>query len=115
MKCRFYTAFFRGVHANSNIKHGECCLFIPISRMITPDKGYATPLGKIIEEKKIWQNLNNSNHVVLATYLLQEWEKAESERKFEPYLDILPKSCYNFPIMFKEDELALLKGSPVLR
>jgi hypothetical protein len=38
--------------------------------------------------------------------------KRPIEREFGAYMDLLPKSCLEFPIFFDEEELAQLDGSP---
>ena len=65
--------------------------------------------------------LENGSYLLMRGSMQHHWlhqipksKKPLEERIFEPYLDILPKSCYNFPIMYKEDELALLKTSSII-
>ena len=41
-------------------------------------------------------------------------EKRMKKRIFGPVLDVLPKSYQHFPVLFNEDELSYLKGSPLL-
>lgn len=49
---------------------------------------------------------------ILCAYLMTERLKRPIEREFGAYMDLLPKSCIEFPIFFDEDELAQLEGSP---
>ena len=45
-------------------------------------------------------------------YILVELKKDYKDRKYAPYIDILPKNPQHFPVFFKDEELAYLDGSP---
>ena len=63
-------------------------------------------------EKGLRQRLISPKHSFLSAYIMQERRK--NQKEFTEYLDILPKSCVDFPIFFTEDERSYLKGSPFL-
>ena len=56
-------------------------------------------------EKGLRSRLMSPKHSFLGAYLMQEKRKTIAEREFEPFLDILPKECVDFPIFFNEDQL----------
>lgn len=73
---------------------------------------FKSPIGKLMYEKGLRQRLISPKHSFLSAYLMQERRKQQKE--FNEYLDILPKSCVDFPIFFTEEERSWLKGSPFL-
>lgn len=112
MKLRYYSENYRGVHASQNIKSGEVILYVPLKQIITLEMAFKSPIGRQMYEKGLRTKLISPKHTFLGSYILQEWKKDKQE--FSEYLDILPKGLDDFPIFFKEDELAYLKGSPFL-
>lgn len=76
---------------------------------------FKSPIGQQMYEKGLRLRLMSPKHSFLGTYLMQERRKEAKDREFEPFLDILPKECVDFPIFFTEDQLAYLAGSPFLK
>ena len=110
IKMRYYSPDYRGVHARTHIKKNEVFLTIPKNLIITLEMAKAAPIGAKMEKAKL--NLLSPKHSFLASYVLQERHKTVT--KWEPYLDILPKSTSNFPIFFTTEEKKWLEGSPFL-
>ena len=110
IKMRYYSPDYRGVHARSKIKKNEVFLTIPKDLIITLEMAKAAPIGSKMEKAKV--NLLSPKHSYLSSYVLQELKKPHT--KWEPYLDILPKSTNNFPIFFTPEEKKWLEGSPFL-
>ena len=54
---------------------------------------------------------NFSEKVFLCAYILMERRKKPEDRKFGPYLDLLPTTYSSFPYWFSDEEMAYLKGS----
>jgi histone-lysine N-methyltransferase SETD3 len=102
LKIRYYTPDYRGVHAARDIKKGETILYIPKEQIITLEMAFASPVGKKMYEKGLRQRLISPKHSFLATFIMQERRKPDSE--WNIYIDILPKSYTNFPIFFTEEE-----------
>ena len=44
-------------------------------------------------------------------YCINDSRKPKSERIFDEFLDMYPKSCSNFPVFYTKEELEFLKGS----
>ena len=112
LKLRYYSENYRGVHASQNIKNGETILHMPLKQIITLEMAFKSPVGKLMYEKGLRQRLISPKHSFLSAYIMQERRKQQQE--FTEYLDILPKSCVDFPIFFTEEEKSWLKGSPFL-
>jgi len=47
-------------------------------------------------------------------YLLEEKRKG-ADSHLKPFLDILPPECVDFPVLYDDETLAYLKGSPMLK
>ena len=45
LKLVFYTEFYRGVHAISNIKSGDTVLYVPLEQIITLEMAFKSPIG----------------------------------------------------------------------
>lgn len=109
-KMRYYSADYRGVHASKRVKKNEILVMIPKNLIITLEMAKAAPIGAKMEKANL--RLLSPKHSFLSSYVLQEFHNPES--KWEPYLDMLPKSTKNFPIFFTEEERSWLIGSPFL-
>jgi histone-lysine N-methyltransferase SETD3 len=110
IKMRYYSTDYRGVHARGHLRKNEVFLMVPKNAIITLEMAKATPIGSKMEKAKL--NLLSPKHSFLSSFVLQERKKPET--KWEPYFDILPKSCDNFPIFFTPEEKKWLEGSPFL-
>ena len=51
---------------------------------------------------------------LFAVYILEERRKASKDQEFGPYLDTLPSDFSQYPLYFNDDDLKLLKGSPII-
>eukprot|EP00826_Nyctotherus_ovalis_P039605 TRINITY_DN381_c0_g1_i1.p1 TRINITY_DN381_c0_g1~~TRINITY_DN381_c0_g1_i1.p1 ORF type:complete len:477 (+),score=178.23 TRINITY_DN381_c0_g1_i1:513-1943(+) len=111
VKMRYYSADYRGVHAKLRVRKNEVLVFIPKDLIITLEMAKEAPIGSKMEKAKL--KLLSPKHSFLSSYLLQELRKTDS--KWQPYLDMLPKSTSNFPIFFTEEEKGWLAGSPFLK
>jgi histone-lysine N-methyltransferase SETD3 len=112
LKIRYYSRDYRGVHAARNVKKGDILLFVPLSQIITLEMAFESPIGRKMVQKNMKNRLLSPKHSFLSTYLMQERRKDVTQ--FDEYLDILPKDLSCFPIFFKPEEKAWLKGSPFL-
>ena len=81
--------------------------------MITLDNAVLTPLAEKIRKTGGCRKLTEPLATVMATYLLSEKMKPIEKRFHHTYLDTLPKSYYNFPIFFKDEDLNYLEGSSI--
>ena len=111
VKMRYYSANYRGVHAKLRVKKNEVLVYIPLNLIITLEMSKEAPIGAKMEEAKL--KLLSPKHSFLSSYVLQELRKPDS--KWQPYLDMLPKSTNNFPIFFTPEERTWLTGSPFLQ
>ena len=109
IKLRYYTEDYRGVHASADIKVDETILFVPNSQLITVELAKASPIGSLMTLKNLNTTLISPKHSYLATFLMEEVRKENSE--FKNFLDVLPKGFSNFPIFFTQEECQLLQGS----
>jgi hypothetical protein len=50
----------------------------------------------------------------MAVFFLEEFKKSKYSRYFKEIFEIIPASCHNWPIFFDSNELAELKGSPIV-
>ncbi len=112
VKIRYYSENHRGVHASRDIKKGDTIIFVPKNRIITLEMAYASPIGKKMYEKGLRSALISPKHSFLATFIMQERRKSESDWQY--YMDILPKDGRDFPIFFSQEEKKQLEGSPFL-
>lgn len=105
----------RGMYATSDIKNLERILFVPDHLIVTLDMALESPLGKLMDEKKLTPGgyrLNAPTTVLLAVYNLQEERKGE-EALLHRHFALLP-GIEESPVVFTDDEKHYLKGSPFL-
>lgn len=103
----------RGAFARASIATGDVVLEVPLARMITHERALTSDVGRAIGASGV--DLG-STHAHLAAFLLQEQRDAGSPLR--PYLESLPRSYGNVPVVFDEAELSLLEGSftlPLIR
>lgn len=96
-----------GLQATKDLKEADPFLTIPRKVMMTTQTARDSVLGPLIGQDKMLQAMPS---ILLALHLLCEKKMLESFWK--PYIDVLPDS-YCTPLYFTEDEIKLLKGSPV--
>ena len=109
IKIIYYTANYRGVHANKAIRPGEQVLYVPKNLLITLDACLACPLAKKITELGLDQKLEMLEHNQMSAYILQEMNDENSYWK--TYIDMLPKDMTEYPFLFSEEEKTWLEGS----
>ena len=102
-----YTSDHRGIITRNRISKGEIFMYVPIQAIITLE--IAKQSVVVMKTIKLKGSLLSPKHSYLATFILQEMSKEDSEWK--PYLNILPRSTDNFPIFFTKAEKELLKGT----
>ena len=110
LEIHFYSDDHRGVIAKSDISKDEVIMIIPRKCLITLENAIKTDYGSQIA-KFMYQELNSPKHCLLSSYLLTE----EKNPKWKFYFDLFPKDFSNFPIFYKEKEIALLQGSSFLQ
>lgn len=96
-----------GLQAKADLKEADPFLTVPRKVMMTTVSADASVLGTLIAEDKMLQAMPS---IVLALHLLCERKTEDSFWK--PYINVLPDT-YCTPLYFTEDEIKLLKGSPV--
>ncbi|XP_071161470.1 actin-histidine N-methyltransferase-like [Mytilus edulis] len=96
-----------GLQATKDLKEADPFLTIPRKVMMTTQTARDSVLGPLIGQDKMLQAMPS---ILLALHLL--CEKKIPESFWKPYIDVLPDS-YCTPLYFTEDEIKLLKGSPV--
>ncbi|KAK6048629.1 hypothetical protein COOONC_13866, partial [Cooperia oncophora] len=97
-----------GLQASKEIKEGDRCVTVPRHAMISVDLARKSAiLKKLFESEVIVQNMAN---VGLALFISAH--RVKSDSKWAPYLNVLPSS-YTTPLFYSEEELQLLKPSPV--
>ncbi|VDL85792.1 unnamed protein product [Nippostrongylus brasiliensis] len=97
-----------GLSAEKDIAEGDRCLTVPRHAMISVDLARKSAiLKKLFESEVIVQNMSN---VGLALFICAQRVKTDS--KWIAYLNVLPSS-YTTPLFYSEEELQLLKPSPV--
>jgi histone-lysine N-methyltransferase SETD3 len=101
----------RGCHTMAEIEEDEIVIQISLSCLITVEMGKDTSIGKAILASNI--ELDAPKHIFLMIFMLVDRKNPNSF--FKPYYDILPATLHNMPIFWREDELALLKGSYLLQ
>jgi len=97
-----------GLKTTRQLVNDEKFLEVPRSVMLTSETAAESGLAPLITEDRILQAMPN---VVLSLHLLCEAVNPASF--FAPYIAILPDS-YSTALYYSQDELQLLKGSPVL-
>ncbi|XGW18065.1 hypothetical protein V3C99_002568 [Haemonchus contortus] len=97
-----------GLLASKQIAEKDRCVTVPRHAMISVDLARKSAiLKKVFESEVIVQNMAN---VGLALFICAH--KVKTDSKWAPYLNVLP-SFYTTPLFYTEDELQLLKPSPV--
>ena len=106
----------RGLYATCDIKKDEVILFVPDRYILCSERIIDIPqidsIIKMIEKRKLKNVFGEL--IVFAIYILLEMRKPSHQREFGPYFDIFPTDFRQFPLWFAEEELELLKGSPIL-
>ena len=108
---QYYSEDYRGVHALARVPPDDIILYVPFSLIMTSQVAMESEIGKQIIAAKVELR---SKHSYLASYLLQEKEKA-TDSYWYPYLACLPAYYNNMPIFFPPSLLAMLKGSFTLQ
>ena len=110
LKLRYYTQDYRGVHAAAPIKNGETVVYIPFDQMLTSmhvkDNEYVQKHSKALMDKF---GAGVIDHASLALYILTEWKKPDA--RFKAYFDTMPKTYDEFPVMFDDKMLDMVKGT----
>ena len=101
----------RGCHTMAEIDEDEIVIQISLKCLITVEMGKDTSIGRAILASNI--DLDAPKHIFLMIFMLIDRKNPNSF--FKPYYDILPPTLHNMPIFWREDELALLKGSYLLQ
>lgn len=99
-----YTSF-----AAKRLRPSETIIYIPLSYLMTNVLAEQSDIGLAIAKANVQLQ---SNHSVLAAYMLQE--KRNHFSFWKPYLDSLPTSFDNIPLFFEADILNELRGSMVI-
>ncbi len=110
IRMKYYGPDYRGVHAVKPIEAGEAFLWVPKKLIITSQMGKETDIGKAIVGSGVqlsWDYL-----VYITIYLLVQ--QYDPKSWWKPYMDVYPRTVDTFPMFYKEEEKALLKGSPML-
>lgn len=110
LKVRYYKADDRGVHAARDIKKNDTILFMPLEELMTMDKAYESPIGRLMHARGLQSRLTAPNHTFLVTYIMQA--RRDPDSPVNKFVGVLPKSFDNFPIFFTERERAWFDGSP---
>jgi hypothetical protein len=113
LKVKHYKENFRGVHAAKDIERSDDILFIPLKRILRYE---IIEKSTFIQEAQLSHidHKNGREHVALCIYIMFAF-KGVNYDEFGPYLDILPKKCRNFPILFTKQELSFLEGSSFVK
>jgi hypothetical protein len=80
-----------GLFAAKSIQSGDDVVFIPRSRIITPDKALGTPIGAEMAKNSAFQNDENKS-LFLTVFILQEMFKPKDI--FGRYFDIIETVGY---------------------
>lgn len=114
-----FTENYRGIQLTDNASIAEELLFIPRKYIITYQEGFNyQPIKDFLEsdsskDSKGKSRLQSINHTPLAVFLMSE--KAKGANSFyKPYFDTFPPDVEGLPTDFTEEELDLLRGSPIL-
>lgn len=99
----------RGAFAAAPIAEGDVVVEVPLPYIITRDLAVASDAGRAIDAAGVKLGCD---HAYLAAFLLQE--RRDEGSFFRPYLDALPTSYPGLPVLFGDDDLALLRGSSAL-
>jgi histone-lysine N-methyltransferase SETD3 len=110
LELKFFSDDHRGIYAKNKIQKDELVVKIPLNMLITLEMAKESPIGQKMVNANL--DLYSPKHCYLATFLLQEISKKDSQWKL--YLDILPKCNDNFPIFYTTEEKKWLSGSPFL-
>jgi len=102
----------RGVYAKAHIPPHSLLVSIPRRCLITVEMGQATPIGQAIMHADL--DLDAPKHIFLMIYLLWDRKVNGPSSFFHPYYEVLPKTLFNMPIFWSEQELAGLQGSYLL-
>jgi rubisco large subunit methyltransferase-like protein/SET domain-containing protein len=101
----------RGVFAVADLAPGETLLRVPRSHLIGQQDARASDIGRALTAHTTI--LEKAPYAYLSAFVLQEQERGERSY-WKPFLDTLPRAFPTHPLFFSQEELALLKGSPVL-
>lgn len=102
------TEFGSGVVAKKDLKEGEMFLSIPRKLILSEDTVYSSPVGAVLKADRLCQSMPSLS---LSVFLALERRNPTSEWK--PYIDVLPRS-FLLPMLFTEEDLSFLEGSPTL-
>ena len=121
----------KGAFACTDISENQQLLCIPLSCLITVQRGEESVYGRRIIQAQIpfryviylniiiirmkYKNVitRAPRHVYLAIFLLQDQSNSTSSF-FTPYYETLPQELNHMPIFWKKDELRYLQGSYIL-
>lgn len=110
LKLRYYTQDYRGVHAAAPIKNGETVVYIPHDCLLTDLQAKEHFLiQKHFDALKEKFGEGNMGHLILILYLLTELRNPDA--KFKHYFETMPKSYDEFPVMFTDELMELVKGT----
>eukprot|EP00826_Nyctotherus_ovalis_P045735 TRINITY_DN5090_c0_g1_i1.p1 TRINITY_DN5090_c0_g1~~TRINITY_DN5090_c0_g1_i1.p1 ORF type:complete len:234 (+),score=43.06 TRINITY_DN5090_c0_g1_i1:476-1177(+) len=106
-----YEKNFRGLHVTKSVDKNSKILAVPLSLAISARDFESSELGKVVVEKKLFDD-KWAIYIYPLIYILEELDNPLSKHK--PWLDILPDSLDSHPAFFSAEELRWLSGSPVL-
>eukprot|EP00163_Fabomonas_tropica_P022965 TRINITY_DN40232_c0_g1_i1.p1 TRINITY_DN40232_c0_g1~~TRINITY_DN40232_c0_g1_i1.p1 ORF type:complete len:203 (+),score=13.68 TRINITY_DN40232_c0_g1_i1:220-828(+) len=96
----------RGVRAVQPLKAGTRVATIPLPLIMTPDVGFSSPIGDLLEE------LNLGHTSTMALFVMSEYRRDESP--YRPYLDSLPAwNELHTTMQFSADDIVELQRSAI--
>jgi hypothetical protein len=97
---------YRGMYALDEVSYNENMIYIPDKLIINCDKVEGSVVSKKI--RKFYDKIVDYESIIIALFFIEE---IYSENSFwKPFLEILPTDLSNFPLMYSDEELNLLKG-----
>ena len=113
LQIKEYSPIMRGVYSKKKIDAGTKFIRIPKNKIIYTEQ--AKRSSEIIKENFIDKvNLFSSpDHVFITIYMIETWF-GDLNSDFKSYYEILPPNLNNIPLFWTEEQLKMLKGSPIV-
>ena len=101
-----------GIALFTEMPAGAPVVFIPKELLFDSDRAYKLPLVQYLVEEGIFDQIRNiKNDVLATTVLLLHEQHLGDQSEWKWFLDTLPKSFEEHPLLYNPDEIHLLDGT----
>ena len=102
----------RGIYAKKDFKQNEQMLYVPNHLLLSYEKAVASKIGQVMKKKKLVYGYYKLNSPTIVTMAVANMEMQEDpNHKMMPHFRVQPE-LDGFPVLFNDDEMSWLDGSP---